>query len=245
VLGFPVAQQLRLASGERDNLPAILRGKIEAVGVLTLRTSALAKHGARGMCLALFPLPVIVFTSEAPTAQAFTIAHELGHVLLRQSAISGALPKSGGSPTARRVEEWCNRFAGAFLVPAAALASVVGGPSSTAERISDSDLKQIAEYFKVSPHSMLVRLVHLKYVVPKYYWEVKRPQFLEEEKSYTSFRRPSYYASRYRSQQGDPYTSLVLEAWSSGAINNHNAAEFMGIKDLDYLNQIRDRFARE
>jgi hypothetical protein len=38
------------------------------------------------------------------------------------------------------------------------------------------------------------------------------------------------------------YTGLVLEAWSSGIITNHNAAEFMGIKNIAHLEEIRSRF---
>ena len=32
------------------------------------------------------------------------------------------------------------------------------------------------------------------------------------------------------------------EAWSSGRITNHNAAEYMGIKNFEHLYAIRDNF---
>ena len=51
-----------------------------------------------------------------PGAQAFTLAHELGHVLLGSSGISGQ-PRLGGKSGHKAIEDWCNRFASAFLAP--------------------------------------------------------------------------------------------------------------------------------
>ena len=92
---------------------------------------------------------------------------------------------------------------------------------------------------------MLVRLVSLGYVAPAYYWEVKRPQFLQEEAEYVAPpMRAAYYGSRYKNSLGNFYTGLVLEAWGTGAISGHNAAEFLGIKNIRHLSDIRERFPR-
>lgn len=53
--------------------------------------------------------------------------------------------------------------------------------------------------------------------------------------------RPKYYGSRYRSSLGNLYTGFVIEAWNSGRITNHSAAEYMGIKNFEHLFAIRDR----
>lgn len=89
---------------------------------------------------------------------------------------------------------------------------------------------------------MLIRLVKLGYVDSTFYWSVKYLQLIDEESAYESFEIPAYYASRYRSSLGDTYTGLVLEAWSTGRITNHNAGEFMGIKNPGHLEAIRDNF---
>ena len=91
---------------------------------------------------------------------------------------------------------------------------------------------------------MLIRLVHLGYVKPSYYWNVKKPQFDNEEKDYKQYGRSEYYGTRYKNTLGDLYTGLVLQAWSSGRITNHNAAEFMGIKNFAHLEDIRDHFGK-
>lgn len=242
-IDFPIELQLALTSSQKDTLPRLLRRRFEASGILVLKDNSLAKHRARGMCVAHFPLPIIVFGGEAASAQAFTLAHELGHVALRQSAISGAPWPQHIASSARAVEDWCDRFAAAFLIPAKSLAAFREKPSTPASRIDDLELRTLARTFGVSPHATLLRLVNLGYVNADFYWNVKREHFLEEERDYRPPpARSEYYGSRYRNSCGDLYTSLVLEAWSTGLITNHNAGEFMGIKNLAHLDDIRDRF---
>lgn len=241
-LNFPIEHQLNLKASERIKLPNIIREKIESLGVLVLKRSDLKKHGIRGFCIVTFPLPIIAFGGEASTAQAFTLGHEFGHVLLRQSAISGSMTRRGGGHHERVVEEWCNAFSAAFLMPQESITHRIALPDRPAAEFSDAQLNEIAQMFNVSPHAMLIRLMGLGYVEADYYWNIKRPQFLKEEAELKSFGRAKYYGTRYRGALGDLYTGLVLEAWSSGKITNHNAAEYMGIKNIEHLNDIRKNF---
>ena len=242
VLNFMLAEQVGLTKKERDKLVPLIRKKIEALGILTLKKSNLRTIGARGFCLAEYPLPVIVFGNELPAAQCFTLGHELAHVLIRQSAISGSMTREGGAPAARQVEDWCNRFAAAFLLPRDAIAQFIALPEQPAADFSDDLLRRIAAHFGVSEHATLIRLVTLSYVRASYYWDIKKPQFDEQEARYKGGGIPEYYGTRYRGALGDLYTSLVIEAWATGRITNHNAAEFMGIKNLAHLRDIREKF---
>jgi Zn-dependent peptidase ImmA (M78 family) len=240
LIKLSVNEQIGLRSRERDKFVEVLRSKIEAVGVLVTRNSGLVQLGARGLSFFAQPLPIIVFSSEAPAAQAFTLAHELAHIVLKVSAISG--PHGSASPTAKRIEDWCDDFAGAFLVPESELVRFVTKLGAPLDSIEDTKLDELAKRFAVSRHAMLIRLVKLGYAKPEYYWKTKRPQFLREEAAYKGRGRPKYYGSRFRSSRGDLYTGLVLDAWSDGMITNHNAAEFMGIKNIAHLEAIRDRY---
>lgn len=239
-IGPSLRIQTDIKEKERYKFPAILRQHIEPLGVMTIRRSDLGSMGIRGLCLAEFPLPVIVYGNESPGAQAFTLCHELAHICLKQSAISGKLTKEGGDALARQVEEWCDTFAGAFLIPAAALNEFYPVPARPAPSISDEELGSLSLIFGVSSHAMLVRLVQLKCIARAYYWDVKRPEFLAAEAKFKMIMRSKYYGSRYRASLGELYTSLVIEAWSSGRITNHQAAEFMGIKNLAHLHDIRE-----
>ena len=236
-ISFSFEEQTRVVYSKKDTLVNILRQKIESFGVMVIKNNDLQTYKARGMCLAKFPLPVIVFGKESPGAQLFTLLHELAHIVIKQSGVIGYIDKNTDKP----IEKWCDQFAASFLMPIAEVVRLAGNrPANPVQSVSDENLNSYAKFFRVSPHAMLIRLVHLGYVEASYYWDVKKPQFDEQEKSYSSFGISPYYGSRYKSSLGDFYTGLVIEAWSSGRITNHNAAEYMGIKNISHLFDIRD-----
>jgi len=207
-----------------------------------LKRADIKSFHARGLCIATFPLPVIVFGNEAPAAQAFTLAHEFAHVLLKRSGIIGGFARAPEAPN-WAVERWCNAFAASFLMPADQLVQMIGAPPKRPQpEISDEQLSAIANRFGVSAHAMLIRLTHVGFVDQAFYWEVKKQEFDQIDDEYKCFGRSSYYGSRYKSAVGNMYTSLVLEAWAAGRITNHNASEYMGIKNFAHLYDIRDNF---
>jgi Zn-dependent peptidase ImmA (M78 family)/DNA-binding XRE family transcriptional regulator len=241
-IGFTIHEQIDLPASDKRLIPDRLRARMSEAGILVLRRSDIQRLGMRGMCLFSEPLPIIVYGNEAPGAQAFTLAHELGHVAIQSSGVSGPAATGKG---VERVEDWCNRFASDFLIPRNVLAEIWPQPDRQLAEVSDDQLYEVARRFGVSPHAMLVRLVSLKYVASEYYWGVKRPQFLQEEAEFTQPpMRAAYYGSRYKNSLGNFYTGLVLEAWGAGAISGHNAAEFLGIKNIRHLSDIRERFPK-
>ena len=243
-IDFPISKQLSLRGNDKQNFSKILRHKLEEIGVLIFKDARLKECNARGLCAFHELLPIIIIGSEAPAGSAFTLIHEFGHIILKQSAVSGSVLPRTSTQNIARIETWCNKFASAFLMPEATVRDMVPNTRMVPE-ISDAELGGYARNFSVSSHAMLVRLVQLKLVNEKYYWEVKRSQFLQEESQFKAGGRSTYYGSRYRSHNGDLYTGLVLDAWTSGRITNHNAAEYMGIKNLSHLFDIRKHFNAE
>ncbi len=239
LISFSFEEQTRIVYSKKDDLVNLLRFKLEQFGVLVLKNTGLKAANARGMCIAESPMPVIVFGNESPGAQLFTMLHELGHIVLKQSGVIGYISKT----TENIIEKWCDEFAASFLMPKEVMPQVLGAkPDQPYSEIDDETLLRYAKFFRVSTHAMLIRLVHLKYVEKNYYWDVKKPEFEELENNYTSGGRPKYYGSRYKTSLGDYYTGLVLEAWGTGKITNHNAAEFMGIRNINHLFDIRNSF---
>jgi Zn-dependent peptidase ImmA (M78 family) len=239
-IGLNWEAQSSMPSGTEYKFPMVLRQLFENSGILTLRNTQLSAFGIRGLSIAELPLPTIVITSEASTAQAFSLAHELGHIALRASGVSGfQLADPRNSP----LEKWCDRFAAEFLLPLNLIIFYFGDvPAGPLDSVTDELLIATAKKFKVSPEVLLIHLVELKYVHPKYYWDIKKPQFVADAANFQMYGRAPYYASRYRSSSGEMYTGLVLEAWSTGKITNHNAAEFLGIKKSGHLSDIRKNF---
>ena len=236
LLQYPVSGDVPLTGQQKSDLVGLLRTKIEDSGVLCFRRPDLLSSGARGFCIAEFPLPIIVIANESSAPQLFTLAHEFAHVLLRSSAVSGVGITQKSSS---RVEEWCNLFAGEFLAPEAAIAALLEKPNTPLESIDLETPERLSNHFGISAQAMLVRLCELGYVAHAYYWEVES----EFPKQAKSFGRAKYYGQRFPSQYGAKYTSLVLQAWDNSLITNHGAAEYLGIKNLKHLNDIRSNFA--
>jgi len=105
----------------------------------------------RGFAIA-DPLAPLVFINGADTkaAQMFTLAHELAHIWLGQTALSNADLRTVADGD---VETWCNQVAAEMLVPMAVLRHeiVPGAP------VGDT-IRNLARRFKVSTLVILRRL---------------------------------------------------------------------------------------
>lgn len=135
--------------------------KAEAAGILVMVSGVVGSNNRRvldpdefrGFAMADSFAP-LVFINGADTkaAQMFTLAHELAHIWLGESAVSNA----GLTPhTSQKIETWCNRVAAELLVPADAFLKLLGE-----EPISQ--LSELARTFKVSTLVILRRLLDTK-----------------------------------------------------------------------------------
>jgi Zn-dependent peptidase ImmA (M78 family) len=126
----------------------------------------------RGFALA-DPHAPLVFINGADTkaAQMFTLAHELVHIWLGQSALSD-LPPSRALED--RVELWCNKVAAELLVPASDLRGAY-----SEEQEFETEIGRLAQRYKVSRLVIIRRLFEVGILSRERYWQEYQ---IEEER---------------------------------------------------------------
>ncbi len=157
-LGFKVEERRKFGTWEEALRQFIAQA--EDAGVLVMVSGVVGSNTHRkldpdefrGFALAdkLAPL-VFINGADTKAAQMFTLAHELAHIWLGQSALSDV-----GASSARSegdVESWCNRVAAEMLVPQAELHRQLG-----ANEPIDA-VPRLAKAFKVSTLVILRRLL--------------------------------------------------------------------------------------
>jgi len=134
-------------------------GQADALGVLTMCSGVVLNNNFRRLDPKEFrgfaivdDFAPIVFINGADTksGQMFTLAHELAHLWLGQSALSDIDPSIAPS---HKVEGWCNRVAAELLVPFDVMQSAF---RSDAEL--PTEVRRLARCFKVSTLVVLRRI---------------------------------------------------------------------------------------
>ena len=202
------------------------------------------------------PNIITLSAKDAPTARSFTLWHEFAHILLRDAGLCiTEEPERVNASIDRNTEDWCNRFAGAFLLPKASF-STHSSTSKVTNRESgyESQLKSLARYFKVSQYVILFRMRHIGLIPDALFWEefnrVKKEQGeaarLADEARKRNPKRsgapdPANIAVR---NNGQRLAKALLTAFDNGNVTHAELADYFGAR-LKHLERIRREAYRE
>lgn len=232
-LGLNSSNQRRWSRSEE--LTARLSELIERKGILVTQIQRVPVSVMRGCALSDHPIPAIVVNgADSHSAKAFTLLHELVHILLRISDGDRILPVTRDSwRRDDQVERYCNTVAAAALVPASDLLELVVSRS----RVSSStpwtvdQLLQVARNFGCSPEVVMLRLISLH----KANWD--NYQSLRDEftrlpvkvESSTDQKSPLYYPLKAR-DLGKLYIGEVISAYRRSDITMSEVSDYLDIK---------------
>ncbi len=217
-----------------------LRSRVENIGVFTLLLGNLGSHHTtlstevfRGFALSDDIAPFVVINDQdAKAAWSVTLLHELAHIWLGETGISGGTYD-------RAIEKFCNEVASEILVPEAELRARFNY-DALADR--DSSIKAIdffATTWKVSSRLLAFRLLQQNAIDRQQFeqlgrffferWEAERKK--QKAKDRSSEGGPSYYIlNRYR--VGTALLDASQRLLRSGELSTTRAATVLGVRAL-------------
>jgi len=236
-LGIATEQQ-KTAKGP-DGLFSLLRAAAERIGVFVLLLSDTGSHHSaisedvfRGFAIADEVAPFIVINDrDARTARSFTLIHELTHIWLGQTGVSGPVRDT---PT-NAIERFCNDVAGEFLLPSFALddlSQLRGMDVPSVLRATE----RVSQAWNVSQALVTYRLARKQWISAAVAGEIFRLLAErwrnERERSrdaQSDAGGPSYYVVK-RSRLGEALMHVVRRGLQGDVLTHTRAAKILGVK---------------
>ncbi|MCO7633670.1 XRE family transcriptional regulator [Pseudomonas guariconensis] len=182
---------------------------LESRGILVIITDVDAQAKFDGLQASVAGQPVIVVSAKWPgDRQRFTLAHELGHLLLH-GRLADELDE----------EKACNRFASAFLIPARAMRQQLGDKRHMLEM---RELYLLKSEYGLSMQGCLYRAGDLGIIAKN----VRERLFMVFVKQGWRKEEPG---QPYRQESTRLFQQLVYRALGEGILSESKAAELLGV----------------
>lgn len=248
-LGITVDDQRR--AKDPAALFSSLRAAAERAGIYILLLGDLGSHHSdigedvfRGFALADDFTPFVVINdNDAAAARSFTLVHELAHIWIGASGVSG--PLRGASENI--VERFCNGIAGEFLLPAAAVAGLGDIQGAEVARVL-AVTSDVARAWNVSQGVVTYRLLLNGWIsddVAAAMFRVFSDRWRAERQRAQQAREPGelgpdYYVVR-RSRLGAALLDVVRRALQADTLTHTKAAKILGVKPTAVDKLLRER----
>jgi len=231
----------------RDNYKALnaWRKALEKMGVLVFQASQIDVSEMRGFTISDRPLPTIVVNkTDSPKGRIFSMMHELAHILLGDSSISGDYTYGYAlTPEEKQTEVFCNHVAAAILLPLSAFEE-----DSELRRLNaaadwtDANIELLSKRFTVSREFIWRRLLSQGKITNEIYLQ-KRSILIKQWKTQKEEEEPSSGGPKYHikvlSSIGSFYPELVLNSYYQEKITSSSLSEYLGVK-LKHLPQVEN-----
>lgn len=174
----------------------------------------------------------LIFVNGADTkaAQMFTLAHELAHVWLGQSALSDSQARTVPN---HEVERWCNQVAAETLVPLAAVRDV-HAPKAELR----AELDRLARRFKVSTLVVLRRLSDIGALTAKQYREAYGAE-LERLRGLPAGGGGNFYLT-LGARVGQRFAHAVVASTLEGRSSFTEAFRLLGFKKMSTFRSLSE-----
>lgn len=216
---------------------------VENLGILvfqTGRSSDIDVGEMRGFSISNDQLPVIIINSrDSVNGKIFTMLHELTHIIINNSGICDLENYTQPVNQSQKVETFCNRVAGAVLVPEEAILSdgLVKDNLNQGEW-SEDEIKILSKKFGVSGEVILRRLLILGRTTEVFY-QKKREELLANINNKVKNEKegfPPYFRLILR-DNGVSYTKLLLNAYYQEIITASQLSDYLGM-NLKHLTKV-------
>ena len=216
---------------------SFLRNRAENAGIFVLLKGDLGSYHTaielevfRGFTISDVIAPFIVINDrDTRAAWAFTLLHEMVHLILGQTGVSGQRAEN-------EIEGFCNDVAGEFLLPGDEAREIglreIGDLDDIAERMSE-----FANSRNLSRTMVAYRAFRVGTIGQSQYRELSerfREQWFQLRAAQRAPRRskdggPNYYVVR-RHRLGERITSLVSRMMAGGKLSTSRAARILGVR---------------
>jgi Zn-dependent peptidase ImmA (M78 family) len=230
------------ASGQSSWTQALveLRHRVDATGILVVINGVVGNNTHRkldpeefrgfALCDAYAPL-VFINGADAKAAQMFTLAHELAHLWIGQDGVSNFIAMQPGPDKA---EQFCNKVAAEFLVPADVLRGCWQEAAGQPE-----PYQYLAQRFRVSPLVAARRALDLALISREAFITFYRA-YQEDERRNRDLRKPGgSFWNNQNVRVGERFGRAVVRAAKEGRLLYRDAFQLTGMSGATF-----DKFAK-
>lgn len=234
-LRFDVEQRRRMPTWT-DALRQFIT-QADAMGILVMCSGVVLNNNRRrldpeefrGFAMAddLAPL-VFINGADTKAAQMFTLAHELVHIWLGQSAVSDA--QAAWAPD-HEVERWCNRVAAELLVPLSILRAEYDGSAGL-----QVEADRLARHFKVSTLVMLRRIFDVGGLTLERFREAYQDE-IERLRAIPTGSGGDFYLTQ-AARVGKRFARALVVSTLEGQTLHRDAFRMLGFSKLDTFHEL-------